>query len=791
MAGGSDGSQDVGIVKPARQAHATGPMAGSFRLHGWLLAVWFAASFGVVFFARDLQMVVGGWPLGYWFAAQGSVFIFIVIVALFAWLANRLDDDEAPVDAGFIAYKHKLHRKFATYVVCLLLFLMAMALAEKVGLKKTWVGAIFLFATISLYAVIGIYNRTSEASEYYVAGRSIPAVYNGMATAADWMSAASFISMAGGLYLQGFSGTESQPGGLVYVLGWTGGFCLVALLVAPYLRRMGLYTVPDYFGARFGGRWPRIIAAISAVLCSFTYVVAQIYGVGLITSRLTGVQFEIGILLGLGGVLVCSFLGGMRAVTWTQVTQYVVLILAFLIPVSWLAYKQLGNPLAPFVYGQQLQEVTAMEHQLMQSPAEMQVIHEYARRASDYELKLRNVAASLESERTALREKIRILNEHRVDEFTIVAARRELAALPKDVVNARERWTRAMQDNLERARPLGGMAPHAEPFAGDPQGDATEQREFELSRRNFLALMFCLMVGTAGLPHLLTRFYTTRTVAEARTSVVWSLFFIALLYLAAPALAVLVKFEIMSHLVGQNFDALPVWIAQWAKDDPTLISVSDVNGDHILQFSELKLGADIVMLATPELGGLPYVVSGLVAAGGLAAALSTADGLLLTIGNALAHDLFFRGEGDKADSVRGVMLSKFALLVVALAAAYVAAQHPADILYLVSASFSLAGAAFVPVMVLGIFWDRTTKNAAVGGMVTGLGLTIYYMAVNAGPVKSALGLEGSGLWFGIQPVSAGVFGVFAGLAVAVLMSLLSQTPPSSRSNDHRIGHDGI
>eukprot|EP01041_Mallomonas_annulata_P037866 gene37866-61255_t len=190
-----------------------------------------------------------------------------------------------------------------------------------------------------------------------------------MATAADWMSAASFISMAGGLYLQGFSGTDAQTGGLVYVLGWTGGFCLLALLVAPYLRQLGLYTIPDYFGLRFGGRWPRIIAAFAAVLCSFTYVVAQIYGVGLITSRLTGVQFEIGILLGLGGVLVCSFLGGMRAVTWTQVTQYVVLILAFLIPVSWLAYKQLGNPLAPFVYGQQLQKINALEKQLMNSPA--------------------------------------------------------------------------------------------------------------------------------------------------------------------------------------------------------------------------------------------------------------------------------------------------------------------------------------------------------------------------------------------------------------------------------------
>ena len=547
--------------------------------------------------------------------------------------------------------------------------------------------------------------------------------------------------------------------------------------MAPYLRQLGLYTIPDYFGLRFGGRWPRIIAAFAAVLCSFTYVVAQIYGVGLITSRLTGVQFEIGILLGLGGVLVCSFLGGMRAVTWTQVTQYVVLILAFLIPVSWLAYKQLGNPLAPFVYGQQLQKINALEKQLMNSPAEQEVIQEYARRALAYEDKLRNVQASLESERHVLREKIRLLNERRADESLVVAARRELAALPKDAASARERWTKARQDNLDRAKPLGGMPRHATPFEGEARLQEVDAKAVDLSRRNFLALMFCLMVGTAGLPHLLTRFYTTRTVAETRTSVAWSLFFIAILYLSAPALAVLVKFEIMSQLVGQNFDALPAWIAQWAKVDPTLISVNDVNGDHILQFAELKLGADIVMLATPELGGLPYVISGLVAAGGLAAALSTADGLLLTIGNALAHDFFYKGKSDKPGEVRRVMLSKFALLLVALAAAYVAAQRPADILFLVSASFSLAGAAFVPAMVLGIFWSRTSRAGATCGMLAGLGLTIYYMAINAVPVRAALGLSGSGLWWGIQPVSAGLFGVMGGVLVTVLVSLLSRPQP--------------
>ncbi len=742
-------------------------------LHAGLLSLWFAASFGVVFFAQDLQFVVANWPVGFWFAAQGSVLVFIAIVAIFAWQTNRLDSTEAGFDqVAYREYKGVLHRRFIWYVASLLVFLAVLAFAERMGLSKVWVAGIFLAATLVLYAVIGVYGRTAEASEYYVAGRRIPAVYNGMATAADWMSAASFISLAGGLYLQGFSGASGQAGGLAYVLGWTGGFCLVALLVAPYLRRLNLYTVPDYFSVRFGGRWPRMIAAMAAVLCSFTYVVAQIYGVGLITSRLTGVHFEIGILLGLGGVLVCSFLGGMRAVTWTQVTQYVVIILAFLIPVSWLSYKQIGNPLAPLAYGQQLQKIAAMELQLMDSPGEKQVIAEYARRARAYESKLMDVEGALQAERQNLRRQLRAVGDMKGDDARATALRKELAAVPKDANSARELWTRAMAENLARAKPLGGMPMHSTPFAADPTDSGTESN----SRLNFLALMFCLMVGTAGLPHLLTRFYTTPTVAEARDSVAWSLFFIALLYLSAPALAVLVKYEVMAHLVGQPFDSLPTWVAQWARD-PSLLSVADVNGDHILQFAELKIGADLVMLATPEIGGLPYVVSVLVAAGGLAAALSTADGLLLTIGNAMAHDSYFGGDTDKVQAMRRVMWSKFALLVVALIAAYAAAQRPAGILYLVSASFSLAGAAFVPVMVLGIFWTGTTRAGAVSGMLAGLGVTVYYMVINLTPVRLLLGLSGDGLWWGIQPVSAGVFGVSAGLAAAVVVSLVTGPQP--------------
>ena len=680
-----------------------------------------------------------------------------------------------PDDPAYTAYKRRLHRNLLLYIAGLAAFLLFMAWAERMGMSKVWLGPIFLFSTVMIYAGIGIYGRTSDAEEYYVAGRRIPPVYNGMAAAADWMSAASFISLAGGLYLQGFSGTESQPGGLAYVLGWTGGFCLVALLVAPYLRQLNLYTVPDYFGLRFGGRWPRLIAALAAVLCSFTYVVAQIYGVGLIASRMTGVQFEIGILLGLGGVLLCSFLGGMRAITWTQVAQYIILLLAFLIPVSWLAYKQLGNPLAPLVYGKQLEKIAEMEKVLKDSPAERQVREVFASREREYEARLKDIDTALRRERAAAQERVRALKARDADSALVVAASRELAALPKDAAAARELWTRAMVESHERAKPLGGLPPHSQAFAGDPNGTAEEQHAFSTSRLNFLALMFCLMVGTAGLPHLLTRFYTTPTVAEARSSVAWSLFFIALLYMSAPALAVLVKFEVMQGLVGSSFDTLPSWIGQWAKVDPALISVADVNGDRILQFGEIRMGADIVMLVTPEIGGLPYVVSGLVAAGGLAAALSTADALLLTISNSIVRDVYCHEVRRDVTPEQRVILSKFALLGIAMIAAFVAALKPADILPLVAASFSLAASAFVPVMVLGIFWRGTTRAGAVAGMLAGLGVTVYYMLVNSQVIRTLVGLEpGAALWFGILPVSAGVFGVGLGLMVAVIVSLATR-----------------
>src|SRR6186713_2180245 len=261
-------------------------------------------------------------------------------------------------------FKAQLNRVYRWYTLGLVVFVVILAGLERAGLPRLWIGTAFLLATIGLYAGIGVMSRTTDASEYYVAGRRVPAVYNGMATGADWMSAASFIGLAGTLYLTGYSG-------LAFIMGWTGGYCLVALVLAPYLRKFGQFTIPDFLGERYGGNLARSIGIVAAILCSFTYVVAQIYGVGLITTRLTGVEFGVGVFLGLGGILVCSFLGGMRAVTWTQVAQYIILIIAYLTPVVWLSLKHTGNPIPQIAYGQVLQKVTEREKVLTADPKEI------------------------------------------------------------------------------------------------------------------------------------------------------------------------------------------------------------------------------------------------------------------------------------------------------------------------------------------------------------------------------------------------------------------------------------
>ena len=667
-------------------------------------------------------------------------------------------------------FKGQLDRVYRWYTGGLLLFVAVLAVLEQMGLPRLWIGFTFLMATIGLYAGIGVMSRTTDAAEYYVAGRRVPAIYNGLATGADWMSAASFIGLAGTLYLSGYSG-------LAFIMGWTGGYCLVALVLAPYLRKFGQFTIPDFLGERYGGHLPRLIGLAAAILCSFTYLVAQIYGVGLITSYLTGIAFELGIFLGLGGILVCSFLGGMRAVTWTQVAQYIILVVAYMIPVVWLSVKQTGIPLPQLVYGFQLEKVSAKEKELAVDPRELQVREIFRQRSEGFTEKLKHPATALAAEKQVASKRVEMLKASNASVTEISAAGKTLAALPRDEAAARKAWSASRTAADIKAQPLNGMPAHAAQFSGDPDGTPREKELYDTSRRNFLALIFCLMVGTAALPHILMRYYTVPTVREARQSVTWSLFFIILLYFTAPALAVLVKYEIFTVLVGTPFDQLPAWVHAWSKIDPALLSVVDVNKDNLLQLNEMTIGGDIIVLLTPELAGLPYVISGLVAAGGLAAALSTADGLLLTISNALGHDLYYKMIDPNASTVSRVTVSKILLLVVALLAAYVAAQKPADILFLVSAAFSFAAASFFPALSLGIFWKRATGSGAVLGMVSGLGVTSYYMFTTQPWLRATFGITSPiELWWGIEPISAGLFGVPVGFAVIFLVSLVTPAP---------------
>ncbi|MVW73567.1 VC_2705 family sodium/solute symporter [Bordetella sp. 15P40C-2] len=669
-------------------------------------------------------------------------------------------------------FDKRLRRIYVLYTAGFALLIVLLALAELAGLPRNWIGYAFLLVTVSLYAGIGIVCRTSDQVEYYVAGRRVPAVYNGMATAADWMSVASFIGVAGTLYLTGY-------GGLAYIMGWTGGYVLVALLLAPYLRKFGQYTLPDFMGARYGGNLARLAGVACAVLCSFTYLVAQIYGVGIITTRMTGISFELGIFVALGGMLVCSFLGGMRAVTWTQVGQYIILVVAYLVPVIWLSMKHTDLPLPQLAGGTVLQEITERETQLGKDVSELQVRQLWKARADEMTQRLEALPESWSQEKDRLRQRLAELTAIGASMVDVRTVERELETYPESVEAARAAWSQARATFEARgARPV----PHAEPFpAADPQ-------ERQQMRLNFLSLVLCLMLGTAGMPHILMRSYTTRSVIEARRSVCWSLLFILLLYFMAPALALLVKYEVYTQVVGSDFAHLPSWVHAWSAVDVNLLDLVDVNRDGKVQLGEISMGADVVVLAMPEIGGLPYVISGLVAAGGLAAALSTADGLLLTLSNSLSHDMWYRVVSPRMSAARRVMVSKILLLAVAFAAAWVAARKPADILFMVSAAFSFAASSFFPALVMGIFWRRANKWGAVFGMGVGLAVTFTYMAHTHPWLREwVFGIDRAQpveLWWGIQPIAAGVFGAPAAFLTMIVVSLL--TPPPDRATNRLV-----
>ena len=600
------------------------------------------------------------------------------------------------------SFLQNLGKIYAYYTGGFVAFTVAIGLLELAGVPNRILGYLFIAMTIGIYALFGFLSRTAEVNEYYVAGRSVPAFYNGMATGADWMSAASFIGMAGSLYVLGYDG-------LAFVLGWTGGYVLVAILMAPYLRKFGQFTVPDFFGARYGGHSARFLAVLVLIVASFTSVVAQIVGVGIITSRFLGMDFQIACFVGLIGILVCSMLGGMKAVTWTQVAQYIILIIAYLIPVVILSTQLTGIPVPQLTYGSALEKIQALE------------------------------------------------------------------------------------------QTLGIVKSHVAPFV-DAKGQFSST-----SMWNFFALVLCLMLGTASLPHILMRYFTTPSVKQARDSVAWSLFFIFLLYFTAPAYAAFAKLEVYQNVIGQPIAQLPAWVSSWGSIG--LVGACDAanaaqifklcagvkgNADGILQLSEFRLHTDAVVLATPEIAGLPYVISGLVAAGGLAAALSTADGLLLAIANALSHDIYYKMIDPNADTKRRLVISRALLALVAVVAAYVAGTLGADILFLVSWAFSIAAAGLFAGLVLGIWWKRAGNAAGIAGMVVGFGLCMFFLLATEfyGPwVKASMswlgdinivkirGRDVAYIW-GINNISVGIFGIPAAFLAMIVTGYMSK--PASR-----------
>jgi cation/acetate symporter len=503
-------------------------------------------------------------------------------------------------------------------------------------------------------------------------------------------------------------------------MGWTGGYLLLAVFLGPYLRQFGAYTIPDFLGARYGGNLARIIGVVAAIACSFTYLIAQVTGVGLIVSRFIGLDFNIGVFVGLIGVLFCSVLGGMKSVTWTQVAQYIILIVSYLVPVVYLSYQLFAIPIPELTYGRLLQTNNAKAIEITRDAREKETRALWAKEAEQANAKLK---AGNVDEETA--EKLKAAAKLATQQATAPAA----------------------SDNATIGR-----------YLTVPSG---------VGMWNFLALTFCLMVGTAGLPHILTRYYTTPSVRQARTSVAWSLFFIFLLYFTAPAYAAFARFVIYARLVGTQIAELPRWVTLW--QPAGLFDVIDKNGDGIVQWADFVVkSTDFVVLSMPEVAGLPFVITGLVMAGGLAAALSTADGLLLTIANAFSHDLYYNVIDPKASLAKRLMITKVLLVITALVAAWVSTFRVAIIVELVAWAFSLAGASFFPALVMGIWWRRANKAGACAGMIVGLAVTAYYM----------IGSRFYGVsWFGTQTIASAVFGLPVGFLTIWIVSLLTEAPP--------------
>ncbi|MDA9177225.1 cation acetate symporter [Candidatus Pelagibacter sp.] len=579
-----------------------------------------------------------------------------------------------------------LPKIYGIYTGGFLAFIILMAIAEQMGMTAKTIGVCFVAFTVLIYALIGFLSRTIQVDAYYVAGRQVPTVFNGMATAADWMSGASFVAMAGGIYFGGYTY-------MAFLVGWTGGYILVSSLLAPYLRKFGCYTVPDFIGTRYGGSLARFCAVVVLVLASFTYVTAQINATGTIASRALGVPFELGVWVGLISILLCSMLGGMRAVTWTQVAQYIVLIIAYLLPVFWMSNKNGFGFFPHLMLGDEVARIADLEAQFGL---------------------VKNAAADIAA-----------------------------AGVPSGLASI---------SNPHSAVPAGGMAAW-----------------------KFISLAICMMVGTASLPHILMRYFTTPSVKSARKSVAWSLFFIFLLYSSAPMLATLSKLQLMdptlaTGIIGKSIADVQAleWVQNWSAAKQVFIA--DFNGDGILQLNEWFMRGDVVVLATPEVAGLPYVISGLVAAGGMAAAMSTADGLVLAIANALSHDLYYKIIDPKADVAKRLIVARVLLVVIGAAGAYIASMRITSILGAVAWAFDFAMSGLFFPLVLGVWWKRANRAGAIAGMILGLAAGTAYL-IYVGPKFMA-----QPPWLGIDHLRFGIIGAPVSLIAMVVVSLMTDAP---------------
>ena len=573
-----------------------------------------------------------------------------------------------------------LPKVYGIYTGGFLGFIILMAIAESMGMSAKAIGIAFVAFTVGIYAIIGYLSRTLQLDAYYVAGRQVPTVFNGMATAADWMSGASFVAMAGGIYFKGY-------GYMALLVGWTGGYVLVASLLAPYLRKFGCYTVPDFIGTRYGGNAARLSAVLVLTVASFTYVTAQINATGTIASVALDIPFEVAVYVGLAGILICSMLGGMRAVTWTQVAQYIVLIIAYLLPVFWISNKMGAGIFPHLMLADEVARIAELESQFGLGT-------------------IKNTAA-------------------------------DLATVPKG---------------------LAGITKAHSSVNGTNWG--------------FISLAVCMMAGTASLPHVMMRYFTTPSVKTARRSVAWSLFFIFLLYSTAPMLATLSKLSLIdptlsTGIIGKSIADVQAldWYQNW--NQAKLMFVSDFNGNGTLELNEFFMGGKAVVLATPEIAGLPYVISGLVAAGGMAAAMSTADGLVLAIANALSHDLYYKIIDPKAETAKRLIVARVLLVLIGFAGATIAALEIQGILGSVIWAFDFAMSGLFFPLVLGVWWKRANSQGAVAGMLLGLlSGTAYLIWVRNG---------GAGFW-GVTQLTFGIVGSAVSLVSMVVVSLMTKEP---------------